>query len=301
MVEPASSLILYSLILIASYTVFNIWVRWVLKSLSKRRMKISYPKWGKAIAGIYIALFTIWCIVCTAALHNAPTASSAIVTGIAVVFTLFFILTLIADASSEDKDTAKEVLNVQERLVSFTVLAVLFSGVCVAFVLGNPDYSEAKLTPEYTVNTDGTRTPKSTRIPLAPQDNGTYVTATTVEHKINQYTSELRTVNTWLEKDNGTIRTVSKYTEQEHVTISEDVPAGETAYAEHIPLYYMAPNSAFDAATANPVEGTICVQGRDENCKPNAVQVGEQIIIHVPAGGGTKTNVTNQTNNHVKE
>lgn len=301
MVEPVSSLILYSLILIASYIVFNIWVRWSLRSLSKRRLKISYPKWGKAITGMNITLFTIWCIVCTAAIHNAPTASSATATSVAVVLAVFFILCLIGCAVGEDKDTAEEVLTVQERLVIFTVLAVLFSGVCVAFVLGNPDYSEAKLTPEYTVNTDGTRTPKSTRIPLAPQDNGTYVTATTVEHKINQYTSELRTVNTWLEKDNGTIRTVSKYTEQEHVTISEDVPAGETAYAEHIPLYYMAPNSVFDAATANPVEGAICVQGRDENCKPNAVQVGEQIIIHVPAGGGTKTNVTNQTNNHVKE
>lgn len=54
MVEPVSSLILYSLILIASYIVFNIWVRWSLRSLSKRRMRISYPKWGKAIAGINI-------------------------------------------------------------------------------------------------------------------------------------------------------------------------------------------------------------------------------------------------------
>ena len=297
MVEPVPSLILYSLILIASYTAFNIGVRWAVRSLSKRRMKISYPKLGKAIAGMNIALFTIWCIVYTAALHNAPTASSVLVTGIVVVVAAFFLLCLIGDAVGEDKDTAEEVLALQRKLVSFTAPTVLFMGLCAAPVLGNPDYSEAKLTPEYTAVTDGTRTPKSTRIPLAPQDNGTYVTATTVEHKLNQHTSELRAVNTWLEKDNGTIRTVSKYTEQEHVTIREDVPAGENAYAEYIPMYYMAPNSLFNASTANPVEGTICVQGRDKDCKPNAVQVGEQIIIHVPAGGGTKTNVTNQNNN----
>lgn len=98
-------------------------------------------------------------------------------------------------------------------------------------------------------------------------------------------------MNTWLEKDGGTIRTISEYAKDSRVTIMEDVPTGETGYVERIPVYNLTPAGLFDSTTVDPLAGTLCVQGRDTGCKPNAVHAGEKIILHVPVGG-TKTSAT---------
>ena len=71
--------------------------------------------------------------------------------------------------------------------------------------------------------------------------------------------------------------------------------AGKAAWVEYIPVYYLAPAGIFDGTRPDPVQGNLCVQGRDTGCKPNAVHAGEKIVLHVPAGGAkTSTTPVNQ-------
>lgn len=66
--------------------------------------------------------------------------------------------------------------------------------------------------------------------------------------------------------------------------VVEDVQEGESGWVEHIPMYYLAPESVFNPSRPDPIQGNLCVLGRDNGCKANAKPAYEKIVLHVPAG-----------------
>lgn len=292
--EPASSLIIYSAILIGIYAAFWFGSRKLLKRTRNSGEKINYSKWCWYTAIFNILFFTVWSAIYAFSVQYIPRTQDVKFVALAVIALAYAgaVFVYIQDTKESTKSDEEDLAEIRSKALTETfVCAGFITLACVPLAYAFPNYEAVGVTPEYSTSADGTRTTISTRNQLVPQDNGAYVTASTVEHKTSQSSSELRTVNTWLEKNNNTIRTMSEYTKDSRVTIMEDVPAGETGYVEHIPVYNLTPAGLFDSTTVDPLAGTLCVQGRDTDCKPNAVHAGEKIILHVPVGG-TKTSAT---------
>lgn len=296
--EPASSLIVYSVILIGIYAAFWFGSGKLLKRAQNRGEKINYSKWCWYTAVFNILFFGVWCAIYAFSVQYIPRTQDVKFVALAVIALVYAgaVFAYIQDTKESTKSDEEDLAEIRGKTLTGTFICGGFITLaCVPLAYAFPNYEAVDVTPEYSTSADGTRTTISTRNQLVPQDNGAYVTASTVEHKTSQSSSELRTVNTWLEKNNNTIRTISEYAKDSRVTIMEDVPAGETGYVEHIPVYYLTPAGLFDPATVDPATGTLCVQGRDTGCKPNAVHAGEKIVLHVPAGGAkTSTTPVNQ-------
>lgn len=292
--EPASSLIVYSVILIAIYAAFWYGSGKLLKRTQNRGEKINYNKWCWYTAIFNILFFATWCAIYAFSVRYTPRTQDVKFVALAVIALVYAgaIFVYIQDTKESTKSDEEDLAEIRGKTLTETFICAGFiTLVCIPLAYAFPNYEAVGVTPEYSTSADGTRTAISTRNQLVPQDNGAYVTVSTVEHKTSQSSSELRTVNTWLEKENNTIHTISEYAKDNHVTIKEDVPAGETGYVERIPVYNLTPAGLFDPATVDPTTGALCVQWRDTGCKPNAVHAGEKIILHVPAGG-TKTSAT---------
>lgn len=149
-----------------------------------------------------------------------------------------------------------------------------------------PDREAQPTSAEYTVSASGSRSPiASERHELKRVGATDWVAVAAVEHKPHgkNSSSELRTAYTWNEV-RGT-ETVAKTTtlEQDDVSVVEDVAAGKAAWVEYIPVYYLAPAGIFDGTRPDPIQGSLCVQGRDTNCKVNAQQAYTKYVLHVPA------------------
>ena len=171
------------------------------------------------------------------------------------------------------------------RAMSFSFLVTLLFGM----LLGStsiPDREARPTSVEYAVSANGSRSPiASERHELNRVGSSDWVTVAAVEHKPHgkNSSSELRTAYTWNEV-RGT-ETVAKTTtiEQDDVSVVEDVAAGKAAWVEYIPVYYLAPAGIFDGARPDPVQGNLCVQGRDTGCKANATRAHMKYVLHVPA------------------
>lgn len=171
------------------------------------------------------------------------------------------------------------------RAMSFSFLVTLLFGM----LLGStsiPDRDAHPTSVEYAVSANGSRSPvASERHELKRVSASDWVTVAAVEHKPHgkNSSSELRTAYTWNEV-RGT-ETVAKTTtlEQDDVSVVEDVAAGKAAWVEYIPVYYLAPAGIFDGSRPDPIQGSLCVQGRDKNCTVNAQWAYTKYILHVPA------------------
>lgn len=171
------------------------------------------------------------------------------------------------------------------RAMSFSFLVTLLFGM----LLGStsiPDREARPTSVEYAVSANGSRSPiASERHELKRVSVSEWVTVAAVEHKPHgkNSSSELRTAYTWNEV-RGT-ETVAKTTtiEQDDVSVVEDVAAGKAAWVEYIPVYYLAPAGIFDGARPDPIQGNLCVQGRDTGCKANATRAHMKYVLHVPA------------------
>ncbi len=171
------------------------------------------------------------------------------------------------------------------RAMSFSFLVTLLFGM----LLGStsiPDREARPTSVEYAVSANGSRSPiASERHELKRVGSSDWVTVAAVEHKPHgkNSSSELRTAYTWNEV-RGT-ETVAKTTtiEQDDVSVVEDVAAGKAAWVEYIPVYYLAPAGIFDRTRPDPVQGNLCVQGRDTGCKVNAQRAYTKYVLHVPA------------------
>lgn len=292
--EPASSLIVYSVILIAIYAAFWFGSGKLLKRAQNRGEKINYSKWCWYTAVFNILFFATWCAIYAFSVRYIPRTQDVKFVALAVIALVYAgaVFAYIQDTKESTKTDEEDLAEIRGKtLIGTFICGGFITLACIPLAYAFPNYEAVAVTPEYSTSTDGTRTAVSTRNQLVPQDSGAYVTVSTVEHKTSQSSSELRTVNTWLEKNNNTIRTISEYAKDSRVTIMEDVPTGETGYVEHIPVYNLTPAGLFDSTTVDPLTETLCVQWRDTGCKPNAVHAGEKIVLHVPAGG-TKTSAT---------
>ena len=171
------------------------------------------------------------------------------------------------------------------RLTSVIFLTALLLGM----LLGGatvPNKEAHPTSAEYAVSANGSRSPiASERHELKRVGSTDWVTVAAVEHKPHgkNSSSELRTAYTWNEV-RGT-ETVAKTTtiEQDDVSVVEDVAAGKAAWVEYIPVYYLAPAGIFDGIRPDPVQGNLCVQGRDKNCTVNAQRAYTKYVLHVPA------------------
>lgn len=171
------------------------------------------------------------------------------------------------------------------RAMSFSFLVTLLFGM----LLGStsiPDREARPTSVEYAVSANGSRSPiASERHELKRVGSSDWVTVAAVEHKPHGKNSstELRTAYTWNEV-RGT-ETVAKTTtrEQDDVSVVEDVAAGKAAWVEYIPVYYLAPAGIFDGTRPAPVQGKLCVLGRDTGCTVNAQRAYTKYVLHVPA------------------
>ena len=171
------------------------------------------------------------------------------------------------------------------RAMSFSFLVTLLFGMLLGST-SMPDREARPTSVEYTVSANGSRSPiASERHELKRVGSTDWVTVAAVEHKPHGKNSstELRTAYTWNEV-RGT-ETVAKITtrEQDDVSVVEDVAAGKAAWVEYIPVYYLAPAGIFDGTRPDPVQGNLCVQGRDTGCKVNAQRAYMKYVLHVPA------------------
>lgn len=183
----------------------------------------------------------------------------------------------------KDKD-ARWILKAFHTMSSAFLVTLLFG-----MLLGStsiPDREARPTSVEYAVSANGSRSPiASERHELKRVGSSDWVTVAAVEHKPHgkNSSSELRTAYTWNEV-RGT-ETVAKTTtiEQDDVSVVEDVAAGKATWVEYIPVYYLAPAGIFDGARPDPVQGNLCVQGRDTGCKANATRAHMKYVLHVPA------------------
>ena len=171
------------------------------------------------------------------------------------------------------------------RPISVVLLIVLPIGLILnSFMTTGAGFRATSV--EYAVSANGTRSPvASERHELKRVGSSDWVTVAAVEHKRSgrDSGSELRTAYTWNEVRGR--ETVAKTTtvEQDDVSVVEDVVAGKAAWVEYIPVYYLAPAGIFDGSRPDPIQGNLCVRGRDTGCKANALQAHMKYVLHVPA------------------
>ena len=78
---------------------------------------------------------------------------------------------------------------------------------------------------------------------------------------------------------------VTHKSDEDEVAVIDDVPANGKAWVEYRDMFYLAPAGLLDSSRPDPLQGKLCVQGRDSGCTVNAKPAYKKIMIHVPAGG----------------
>ena len=154
---------------------------------------------------------------------------------------------------------------------------------------------DTPISAEYSVAPDGSRSPVvANKYQLAKDESGNWVSTTEEEYVSRKDGSrKLHTVYTWHEIQESNIPATlnvttakSSHLEENDIVVVEDVQEGGNGWVEHIPIYYLAPESVFNPARPAPIQGKLCVLGRDNGCKANAKPAYEKIVLHVPAGTG---------------
>lgn len=154
---------------------------------------------------------------------------------------------------------------------------------------------DTPISAEYSVAPDGSRSPVvANKYQLAKDESGNWASMTEEEYVSRKDGSrKLHTVYTWHEIQESNIPATlnvttakSSYLEENDIVVVEDVQEGGNGWVEHIPIYYLAPESVFDPSRPDPIQGNLCVLGRDSGCKANAKPAYEKIVLHVPTGTG---------------
>lgn len=273
MLEPYVSLIWWSigclLIVIACEAI-------AIRGASKRNIAwhnklkwVHVPVWA-----LILALFTVACSVA-----QLRTEAFSVTAGVVGVAGFLCLIPVVLESITGRVDFRAL------RLISVVLLVVLPIGLILnSFMTTGEGFRATSV--EYAVSANGTRSPVASEThELKRVGSSDWVTVAAIEHKRSgrDSGSELRTAYTWNEV-RGT-ETVAKTTtlEQDDVSVVEDVVAGKAAWVEYIPVYYLAPAGIFDGTRPDPIQGSLCVQGRDTNCTVNAQRAYTKYVLHVPA------------------
>lgn len=152
---------------------------------------------------------------------------------------------------------------------------------------------DAPISAEYSVSPDGSRSPiVANKYQLAKDESGSWVSKTEEGYtSAKDGSRKYHTVYTWREIQDPNVpaalavtTTKSSHLDENDIVVIEDVQEGESGWVEHIPMYYLAPESVFNPSRPDPIQGNLCVLGRDNGCKANAKPAYEKIVLHVPAG-----------------
>lgn len=142
---------------------------------------------------------------------------------------------------------------------------------------------------EYVVAADGSKTSVvSEKYQLVKGESETWVSVS----KEDRGSREPAQVYSWVEarelSSSGEVLVASKVThksDEDEVAVIDDVPANGKAWVEYRDMFYLAPAGLLDASRPDPLQGKLCVQGRDSGCAVNAKPAYKKIMIHVPMGG----------------
>ena len=142
---------------------------------------------------------------------------------------------------------------------------------------------------EYAVAADGSKTSVvSEKYQLVKGESETWVSV----GKEDRGSKEPAQVYSWVEarelSSSGEVLVASKVThksDEDEVAVVDDVPANGKAWVEYRDMFYLAPAGLLDSSRPDPLQGKLCVQGRDSGCTVNAKPAYKKIMIHVPAGG----------------
>lgn len=142
---------------------------------------------------------------------------------------------------------------------------------------------------EYAVAADGSKTSVvSEKYQLVKGESETWVSV----GKEDRGSKEPAQVYSWVEarelSSSGEVLVASKVThksDEDEVAVIDDVPANGKAWVEYRDMFYLAPAGLLDSSRPDPLQGKLCVQGRDSGCTVNAKPAYKKIMIHVPMGG----------------
>ena len=142
---------------------------------------------------------------------------------------------------------------------------------------------------EYTVSADGSKTSVvAEKYQLVKGESDRWVSVS----KESRGSNEPAQVYSWTEarelSASGEVLNVSRVTYksyEDEVVVVDDAPADGKAWVEYRDVFYLAPAGLLDASRPDPVQGKLCVQGRDSGCTVNAKPAYKKIMIHVPSGG----------------
>lgn len=152
---------------------------------------------------------------------------------------------------------------------------------------------DTPISAEYSVAPDGSRSPVvASKYQLSQDESGNWVsTAEEAYTSAKDGSRKSHTVYTWREIQAPNVpaalavtTTKSSHLDENDIVVVEDVQEGESGWVEHIPMYYLAPESVFNPSRPDPIQGNLCVLGRDNGCKANVKPAYEKIVLHVPAG-----------------
>lgn len=142
---------------------------------------------------------------------------------------------------------------------------------------------------EYTVAADGSKTSVvSERYQLVKGESETWVSTSKEDRgskgPIQVYSwVEARELSSSGEVLNASTVTYKSY--EDEVVVVDDAPANGKAWVEYRDVFYLAPAGLLDASRPDPLQGKLCVQGRDSGCTVNAKPAYKKIMVHVPVGG----------------
>lgn len=226
---------------------------------------------------VWVLIFTLFTVTCTIA--QVDVGAFGIALGIVGIAGFACLLIVVLEGITRELD-----LSVLRPFSAGLLFVMLIGLILNSFMTDGKGFRSVSA--EYTVSSNGTRMPVASETHELKRVGSTeWVTVAAVEHKRSgrDNGSEIRTVYTWNEV-RGT-ETVAKTTtrEQDDVSVVEDVAAGKAAWVEYIPVYYLAPSGIFDGTRPDPVQGSLCVQGRDTGCKANAQRAYTKYVLHVPA------------------
>lgn len=142
---------------------------------------------------------------------------------------------------------------------------------------------------EYAVAADGSKTSVvSEKYQLVKGESETWVSV----GKEDRGSKEPVQVYSWVEarelSSSGEVLVASKVThksDEDEVAVIDDVPANGKAWVEYRDMFYLAPAGLLDSSRPDPLQGKLCVQGRDSGCAVNAKPAYKKIMVHVPSGG----------------
>jgi hypothetical protein len=142
---------------------------------------------------------------------------------------------------------------------------------------------------EYTVAADGSKTSVvAEKYQLVKGESDRWVSVS----KESRGGNEPAQVYSWTEarelSASGEVLNASRVTYksyEDEVVVVDDAPADGKAWVEYRDVFYLAPAGLLDASRPDPIQGKLCVQGRDSGCKVNAKPAYKKIMVHVPAGG----------------